>query len=736
MVTGLYLRTAATLLVGAATLVAADEYFTGDGTSYTLSQVSSGNCNFMSASSTASTNYVALNQEQWDNLGNCGRCIEVSCIDDQCTAKNKTAVVQVLDRCPECKSGDLDLSPTVYKEITGLDPNRLKVRWRFVDCPEGSNANWIAIQPTNAAAGVKSVTVDGAATTMLEGAYYYVQSSASADLSAVKVSITSVSGDVIDGTYALTAGKCVDTEKQFGGGSTSQSSPSPAATPASPKATTAAPTSTTATPAVTTATPSTTEPTQTQTSSSSASGEGVYSSSQNQDASASTSTETSTPEATTATPEATPTTPEATPATPEATTATPEVTTATPTTDSPVQTGDTSNSKFDPPSHFPIGLYIENYSAMVNALFFSALAAFGATVVSAEYYEGDGTSYTLGDVSSGNCNFMSAISTASTNYAALNNDQWDNLANCGRCAEVSCIDDQCEDQTTTAVVQILDRCPECSSGDLDLSPTVFKNITGSDPSRLSIRWRFVDCPSPGTIEVCLKSGSNGYYVAVQPTNTLVGVETVTINGESTTMVDSAYYYLITSTSDVDLTTVAVSITSVDGEAIEGTYSLIAGECTDTKKQFTSSGSSQTSSSTTTTTTTKAPTATTVTPTTKAPTATTVTPTATTGTPTTKAPTATTVTPTVTTVTPSSTSSTQTESSTAQEADSSYQEDVETTTAPVSTTTTTTSTTATPEATTATPEATPVATTIAPVTTTTAPATSSSKCRVRSRRNRN
>ncbi|KAG7397254.1 hypothetical protein PHYBOEH_001066 [Phytophthora boehmeriae] len=366
---------------------------------------------------------------------------------------------------------------------------------------------------------------------------------------------------------------------------------------------------------------------------------------------------------------------------------------------------------------------------MVNALLFSALAAFGAAVVSAEYFEGDGTSYTLGDVSSGNCNFMSAISTASTNYAALNNDQWDNLANCGRCAEVSCIDDQCTDQTTTAVVQILDRCPECSSGDLDLSPTVFKNITGSDPSRLSIRWRFVDCPSPGTIEVCLKSGSNGYYVAVQPTNTLVGVETVTINGESTTMVDSAYYYLITSTSDVDLTAVTVSVTSIEGEVIEGTYSLTAGECTDTKKQFTISSSS----STTTTTTTKAPTA--------------------------------------TTATPTATSSAQTEGSTAQEADSSYQETVDATMAPVSTTTTTTTApasttatlevidaatdtpevatstpvatvvtdaTATPESTNATPEVTtsiPVITATPPATTA-APATSSPKCRVRSRRNRN
>jgi expansin (peptidoglycan-binding protein) len=344
---------------------------------------------------------------------------------------------------------------------------------------------------------------------------------------------------------------------------------------------------------------------------------------------------------------------------------------------------------------------------------FRTLAALSAVaaVASAEYYEGDGTSYTLGDVSDGNCNFMSAIPTASTNYAALNNDQWDDLANCGRCAEVSCIDDQCTDQSTTAIVQILDRCPECSSGDLDLSPTVFSNITGSDPSRLSIRWQFVDCPSPGTIEVCLKTGSNGYYVAVQPTNTLVGVESVTINGETTTMVDSAYYYLIESTSEVDLTSVIVSITSIEGETVEGTYSLTAGACVDTNQQFTTSSSSQTSSSQTSTSTST----------------------------TTSAPTSTTATPTSTTATPTSTEATQTQgSSAAEEADSSYTEDVATTTAPTSTTATPTSTTSTPVSTTSTPVSTtsaPVSTTAAPSATTATPAatTASPKCRVRSRR---
>ncbi|KAF1781455.1 RlpA-like double-psi beta-barrel domain [Phytophthora cactorum] len=98
-----------------------------------------------------------------------------------------------------------------------------------------------------------------------------------------------------------------------------------------------------------------------------------------------------------------------------------------------------------------------------------------------EYFTGDATAYTLGQTSAGNCNMMSALDFATTDYAALNNEQWDGLQNCGRCAEVSCADDRCADQSTSVVVQILDRCPECKQGDLDLSPSVFKTLTGSHP---------------------------------------------------------------------------------------------------------------------------------------------------------------------------------------------------------------------------------------------------------------
>lgn len=231
----------AVIFVAKAFQSVANEYFEGDGTSYTLGQISSGNCNFMSAVPSAKTNYVALNQAQWDNLGGCGRCLEVSCIDKRCKVQNKTAVVQVLDRCPECAFGALDLSPTVYKEITGMDPNRLRMRWKFVECPnpgtlqvclkDGSNPNWMAVQPANGLVGVQSVTVNGATTSMLDGAYYYVSSKTGANLAAVEVSVTSIQGEKISGTYSLAAGKCTDTATQFGSSSVQRNPTLTSATP-------------------------------------------------------------------------------------------------------------------------------------------------------------------------------------------------------------------------------------------------------------------------------------------------------------------------------------------------------------------------------------------------------------------------------------------------------------------------------------------------------------------------
>uniref|UniRef100_M4BM09 Expansin-like EG45 domain-containing protein n=1 Tax=Hyaloperonospora arabidopsidis (strain Emoy2) TaxID=559515 RepID=M4BM09_HYAAE len=208
------------------------------------------------------------------------------------------------------------------------------------------------------------------------------------------------------------------------------------------------------------------------------------------------------------------------------------------------------------------------------------------------YFTGDGTAYNLGDTSSGNCNMMSALDFATTDYAALNNDQWNGLQNCGRCAEVTCADSRCADKLKSVVVQILDRCPECKHGDLDLSPSVFKTLTGSHPARYTLKWKFVDCPVAGNVNYCLKGGSNNYWTAIQPTNVATGITSLTINGKATKMLDGAYYYLLdgSGTTVADLSKVAVSMTDLNGVSMMDTVSLTAGSCTTGTNQFPPSGS--------------------------------------------------------------------------------------------------------------------------------------------------
>lgn len=285
---------------------------------------------------------------------------------------------------------------------------------------------------------------------------------------------------------------------------------------------------------------------------------------------------------------------------------------------------------------------------MVSSLYIAALLP--ALAAADEYFTGDGTAYTLGQLSAGNCNMMmSGFSLSSTNYAAINSEQWSNLANCGRCAEVSCADSRCADQSTSVVVQILDQCPECSYGDLDLSPSVFKTITGSSPARYSVKWKFVDCPISGNVNICLKSGSNAYWTAVQPANVRTGVASLSINGAATTMLGSAYYYLLDgqSKSQTDLSAVTVSITDVYGQTIEETVSLSDGECTEGSAQFPASSGSSTTYTSTSAPATKAPTTTAPT---SAPATTSPAPTTTEPAPTTAAPAPTTQAPTTAPVT--------------------------------------------------------------------------------------
>ncbi|OWY90357.1 hypothetical protein PHMEG_00041545, partial [Phytophthora megakarya] len=98
---------------------------------------------------------------------------------------------------------------------------------------------------------------------------------------------------------------------------------------------------------------------------------------------------------------------------------------------------------------------------------------------------------TFSTPSSANRNFMNWSEDATTKYSVLNVRQWEETMNYGRCVEVSCTD-----ASSPEIVYFMDQCPGCEEyGDLDLSPSVSEGIPDQSYTKLSIEWKFVDCPT-------------------------------------------------------------------------------------------------------------------------------------------------------------------------------------------------------------------------------------------------
>lgn len=76
---------------------------------------------------TATSPYAAMNAAQYKKA-DCGKCVSV-------TGPKGTTVVSVVDKCPGCKAGDLDLGTSAFAKIANLSAGRVKIKWHFVACP-------------------------------------------------------------------------------------------------------------------------------------------------------------------------------------------------------------------------------------------------------------------------------------------------------------------------------------------------------------------------------------------------------------------------------------------------------------------------------------------------------------------------------------------------------------------------------------------------------------------------
>lgn len=146
----------------------------------------------------------------------------------------------------------------------------------------------------------------------------------------------------------------------------------------------------------------------------------------------------------------------------------------------------------------------------------------------ATYYNANGT---------GNCSFEER----DTAVAALNTEEWDTSAMCGACAEVT-------GESGTTTVRIVDRCPGCKRGDLDLSEEAFEKVAPLSKGRVPIKWRYVTCAVEGNLRYHFKDGSSQWWTAIQIRNhrlPISGVEWRKAGGEWARMNRQTYNYFVT-----------------------------------------------------------------------------------------------------------------------------------------------------------------------------------------------
>lgn len=124
----------------------------------------------------------------------------------------------------------------------------------------------------------------------------------------------------------------------------------------------------------------------------------------------------------------------------------------------------------------------------------------------ATYYDANG---------SGNCSFDP--SPQDLMVAALNTTDYAGSQACGACLSVA-------GPNGTVVVRVVDRCPGCKKGDVDLSESAFAKIAPLSRGRVPITWRTVACNVQGPVAYRIKEGSSKFYTAIQVRNHKVPVE--------------------------------------------------------------------------------------------------------------------------------------------------------------------------------------------------------------------
>lgn len=133
----------------------------------------------------------------------------------------------------------------------------------------------------------------------------------------------------------------------------------------------------------------------------------------------------------------------------------------------------------------------------------------------------------------GNCSFPSA--PADDLFVALGEADYDGGAACGSYLDVT-------GPKGKVRVKVIDSCPPCEAGHIDLSRTAFRKIADEVDGIVPVSYRTVRSPSvPGSVSVLLKEGSSAYWLAALIDNHGSRLTSVKINGRAASRTDFNYW---------------------------------------------------------------------------------------------------------------------------------------------------------------------------------------------------
>jgi expansin (peptidoglycan-binding protein) len=168
------------------------------------------------------------------------------------------------------------------------------------------------------------------------------------------------------------------------------------------------------------------------------------------------------------------------------------------------------------------------------------------------YYDADGT---------GACSFDA--SPDDLLVAAANPTDFAGSAVCGSCVAVDGPDG-------SVTVRIVDLCPGCAAGDLDLSLEAFTQIAAQAAGRVPITWHVVACDVAGPVRYRYKEGSNAFWTALQVRNHRHPIATLEARASGGTWAEiprTSYNYFVEEAGLGD-GPIDVRITDVYGHVVE------------------------------------------------------------------------------------------------------------------------------------------------------------------------